>query len=235
MIKLVLWGVRQPGLTHRQFVYGNHVVHGDLVRNGPDSFREQISGYTQSYVTDAAYGSHTRPRIDSVSELWYASPATAHANFTHPYYRDVVFPDGANFADESIGIVYFAEEELLGAAAPLRGDGIKVCLFLAAPDGVAATDLSAVVDKHHAAAAQGLTGLLARTRNHTLATPAALNGTPPTLFDAYWLDGPDDLPAFDRYVSELFSAATEAGVLSAELSFHLVCSERRVVDVAGDH
>lgn len=228
MIKLVLWCVRKPGITAAEAFHGNHRVHGDLVRAAPADFKAQILRYTQSYPFDAAYGRTGAQAFDGVSELWYESPKTLQENLAHPYYRDVVQPDGANFADEAANVVHLATEDLV--ELPLRGQGVKVVRWLQAPDDVDAAAFDSFWTAAHEDARQELTGVLGYARNRVPPDAPEMNGTPPTACDALWLDGPEDVPAFQRYARRLLTAGEDAGMLDPARCFYLLCHERRVVD-----
>lgn len=229
MIKLVLWGVRKPETLHADYYQGNHVAHGDLVRGAPEDFRTSIKRYTQSYVFDAAYGDPSLQHIDSVSELWYESVEAAAASFAHPYYQQVVQPDGARFADESRNIVHFATEDVLGRPV-LRGQGIKVHLSLTGAAGTAPQDLAAFLDAVYNESGSGLDHLLGRARSSLLPGAPVLSGIPPTVYESYWLDGEADIPSFQRYARVVLDRGQHAGVLVRHDSFYLLCRERRVLD-----
>jgi hypothetical protein len=231
MIKLVLWFVRKPGITAEELFNGNHRVHGDLVRGAPADFRAQILRYTQSYPFDAAYG-QTGAQFDGVSELWYESPEAMRANLAHPYYRDVVRPDGANFADERANVVHLAAEEVV--EPPLRGQGVKVVRWLQAPAGVDPAAFDAFWTAAHEDARAQLTGLLGYARNRVPPGAPAINGTPPTGYDALWLDGHEDIPALQRSTRRLLADGESAGMLDPARCFYLLCSERRVVDTLAE-
>lgn len=229
MIKLVLWGVRKAGITHADFYNGNHVVHGDLVRNGPQDFRAQISRYTQSYAFDAGYGRSDAQRYDSVSELWYESTDLVMLNFAHPYYQDVILPDGANFADETLNDVHLAEEEIVGEA-PLRGQGLKVLQRLATPEGADPDAFEDFWKSAHEKAAPELGSLLGYTRNRPPRGNPPMSGVVPAGYSGFWLDGPQDIKSFQAYNAKFLAAGAKAGLLDVERCFFLLCEERRVID-----
>jgi len=233
MIKLVLWAVRKAGITHADFYEGNHVVHGDLVRKGPEDFRAQVSRYTQSYAFDAGYGRSDAQRYDSVSELWYESTDLVMLNFAHPYYQDVILPDGANFANEALNDVHLAEEEIVGEP-PLRGQGLKVLQRLATPEGVDPDVFEDFWKSAHEAAAPELGSLIGYTRNRPPRANPPMNGVVPAGYSGFWLDGPGDIPAFQAYNTKFLEAGKKAGVLDAERCLFLLCEERRVIDAFAD-
>lgn len=229
MIKLVLWGVRKSTLTHADYYRGNHVVHGDLVREAPPDFQAQILRYTQSYAFDAAYGKVGALWIDSVSELWYESNDSLMANLAHPYYQEVILPDGANFSSLEASIVHVAVEEMVGEP-PLRGQGVKVLQSLKAVPGADLARFDEFWSEAHEAAAPELSRLLGFARNRPPEGAPPLAGDPPTGYAAFWLDGRDDIPSFQAYHRAFIRAGETSGLLDTEACFYLLCEERRVLD-----
>jgi len=227
VIKLVLWGVRRPGITSAEYFEGNHRVHGDLVRNAPEDFRVFIKRYTQSYVVDAAYGHSGAKAFDSVSELWFESPERLIESFGHPYYQGVIIPDGARFADEAENVVHVAVEEIVGNA-PLRGEGLKVLHWLQAADGLADGRFEEWWTSSESTAPGDWA--LGHTRNRLPPEAPPMLGDPPTAYEALWIDGPEEIPAFEAYARALVAAGVEAGVLDGTRCSFLLCHERRVVD-----
>jgi len=228
MIKLVLWGVRRPGITAAEYFDGNHRVHGDLVRNGPPDFREAIQRYTQSYAFDGAYGRTGAPVFASVSELWYESSESLQANLAHPYYAQQIVPDGDNFADQPASIVHLAVEQPV--LAPLRGEGIKVLHWLQTADGVEASALEQFWAPAHEEGREELTGLLGYVRNRIPPDAPAIADVPPAAYEAIWIDTEADIPAFQRYARRLQAAGATAGVLDPAGCMYLLCHERRIID-----
>lgn len=228
MIKLVLWCARRHGITAAELFQSNHRVHGDLVRSGPVDFQAQILRYTQSYAFDGAHASASRQPFDAISELWYESPESLQENLAHPYYSDVIVPDGANYADLSTSVVHLAAEELV--EAPLRGQGIKVVRWLQAPEGIDSAAFDDFWIGVHHAESKELTGLLGYARNRLPSGAPSIAGTPPTAYDAMWLDSTEDLPAFRRYARRVLDAGQHAGMLDMTGCHYMLCQERRVRD-----
>jgi len=228
MVKLVLWGVRRPGITGAEFFDGNHRVHGGLVRNAPPDFRDGIKRYTQSYVFDAAYGRTGAKVFSSVSELWYESVEALQCNLAHPYYAEQIVPDGDNFADQSASIVHLALEEPV--VSPLRGDGVKVLHWLQMADGVDPAAFEQFWTSADGDARGELTGLLGYVRNRVPPDAPAIAGVPPTAYEGVWIDTEADVQAFQRYARRLQAAGAEAGVLDPDGCCYLFCHERRVID-----
>jgi EthD domain len=228
MIKLVLWFPKHPEITTAEMYDGNHRVHSELVHAAPTEFKADVLRYTQSYPFDGMFGRTDTLRFDGVSELWFESPERLQAHLAHPYFQDVIFPDGAQFSDQDASAIHLAVEEVV--QQPLRGQGVKVLRWLQALDGVDTEAFESFWLSAQERAAGKLTGLLGYARNRIPAGAPVMAGTPPTAYDAIWIDDREDIPALLRSTREFLDAGEAAGVLDRQRCFTLLCSERRVLD-----
>jgi len=139
MIKMLAAICRRPGMTHSEYVAYVQHVHGAISTENPVNLRR----YVQNHVFDAAFGSEAEAAHsmtvarDSVTELWWDSPADMAANFAHEHVRTKVGPDGANFADVSRTLSLVAVEAEQPVARPGRACGAKVLHYLRSADGLA--------------------------------------------------------------------------------------------------
>jgi hypothetical protein len=229
MIKIVVWVIRKAGITYADFYEGNHVVHGGLVLAAPDAVRKPISRYTQNFTFDAGYGRSDAQHYDGVSELWFDSIDAAMLCFEHPYYRDVIVPDGAKFSDDKRNDFHLAEEEIVGEP-PLRGQGLKVMQRLATVEGTDPDAFEEFWKSAHETASSELGSVFGYTRNRPPRETPPMSGVVPAGYSGFWLDGPQDIPSFQAYNARFLEAGVKAGLLDTEQCFFLLCNERRVID-----
>ncbi|KAK1965004.1 hypothetical protein LY78DRAFT_693720 [Colletotrichum sublineola] len=108
---------RRSGLTHKEFLYYQALVHGQKSWNAPrdDSFPE---AYIQNHVFDGVFGANNSVANqvyvgrDDIAELYSSSPTS----FTGPasnYTQTVIGPDGANFNDLPVAMSMLAIETFL--------------------------------------------------------------------------------------------------------------------------
>ena len=228
VLNLVIWYVRKPGLTLAESIEANHRVHGELTKRGPDDFTETVYRYIQNYPFDAAYGKTGAKNFDGVSELTFLSSETLKANLEHPYYLNTVKPDGQNFADEAANVIHLASEEVV--FTPLLGEGIKVIRWLQTMPDADPADFEDFWTKSYDRDIRHLPGLLGYSRNRLPEGHHGLQGLPPTAFDSFWLDGKQDIAAFQQYARQFVTEGQNQHLVDAENYFYLLCEERRVID-----
>src|SRR5690349_17952832 len=118
-------------MTHAEFSDYVVQVHGKLSRAN----RLGLHRYVQNHVYDSAFGSRRSQDYvghfhrDSVTELYFASPQDMAETFSAEYNRDVIAPDGANFAELSTNQAALTRETVLAAPADSTS-GTKIMQFL---------------------------------------------------------------------------------------------------------
>lgn len=139
MIKMMAAICRKPGMTHAEYLAYVQHVHGAISTEQPLTLRR----YVQNHVFDAAFGSGSEAvhamtvARDSVTELWWDSPADMGANFAHEHVRTKVGPDAANFADASRTLSLVAVEVERPVPNPGRAVGAKALHYLRAAPALA--------------------------------------------------------------------------------------------------
>ena len=142
MIKMAATMRRKPGMALQEFYpYIEHIHGYKITKSNPLTIRR----YIQNHVFDSAYGSSADrtyelpiPR-DSVTELWFDSFESMVETFTHPYVKETVGPDGANFADKNTELSLVAREVEYSVPNAGKG-GTKVLHFLRKTDSLPLTD-----------------------------------------------------------------------------------------------
>jgi len=240
VIKIVAAVRRKPGMTHAEYLHYVQGVHGGIARANTLG----LSRYVQNHVFDGAFGKAAYDRWfhrDSITELYFASFQRLMETFTHPYTRDVVGPDGANFADLTTNLSLPPATEQVVQAPPRPGSAVKVMHFIKAVSGAAA--LKAQWQQAHATAVRAVPDFEAKLRGHirTLAEPPVgvtpvggaeyFGGGSMPQFDgvaSFWLSSEQDLEAFRRYER----AFREQPLLDADLSFFVYAHEVEIFDLA---
>jgi hypothetical protein len=227
MIKIVAAARRRPGMTHAEYLHYIESVHGSIARANTLG----LTRYVQNHVLDGAYGKAAYARWfhrDSITELYFADYRRLVETFTHPYTREVVGPDGANFADlpTNLSLPPAAEQALL--APPPPGSAVKVMHFLKDSGGV--LPFTERWQLAHENAMRAVPDLEPRLRGHILSIPTPppgaaavgatehFGGREMPSFDgvsSLWFTAEHDLEAFRRYETAL----VQQGLLDSELSF----------------
>lgn len=110
MIRLTAMLVRNPALTHDEFLEHWHFTHGPLIRNTPELARH-IVRYEQHPLTDdhgAGVGG-----FDGVAMQWLNSMDDLFAFIAEPAYREVLSPDEAHLLDMSKIQVTFTDQPVI--------------------------------------------------------------------------------------------------------------------------
>ncbi|HEY2257959.1 MAG TPA: EthD domain-containing protein [Variovorax sp.] len=90
---------RKPGLTHEQFSAWWRERHGPLIRNRPE-VSCFIKRYVQHHIEPGRGFPGTQPLpFDGFSESWFESVEARQQMHAHPFFREQVIPDEANFID----------------------------------------------------------------------------------------------------------------------------------------
>ncbi len=96
MVRLTALLVRNPALTHEEFLTHWHDVHGPLIRNTP-ALARHIIRYEQHPLTDdrgAGVGGY-----DGVAMQWFESMDELFGFIAEPEYADVLAPDERRLLD----------------------------------------------------------------------------------------------------------------------------------------
>lgn len=138
MIKMMAAICRKPGMTHGEYLAYVQHVHGAISNDNPQKL---LRRYVQNHVFDSAFGTaaeSTHAQVvarDSVTELYWDTPADMAATFQHEYTRTKIGPDGANFSDLAVALSLVATEVEQPVLQPGRGAGAKVLHFVRAAEG----------------------------------------------------------------------------------------------------
>jgi len=133
MLKVVAAARRRPGMTHEEYIRYVQHVHGALARARPLG----LARYVQNHVFDSAFGSdasNTHTGVfhrDSVTELYFPTPADLQRTFADEYTRTVIGPDGQNFAELATTLTLVTEET---SVVNQTGGDIKIMHFLFASE-----------------------------------------------------------------------------------------------------
>ncbi len=98
MIKFTILLVRNPALTHAQFVLHHKSVHADLFMSVP-VVQETVRRYVQQHRIDAELPGMPPPKYDGITELWFGDPESLARCFSDPVYLERIRPDEAAFLD----------------------------------------------------------------------------------------------------------------------------------------
>jgi hypothetical protein len=129
MLKVLATVRRRPGMTGTEYRGYLEDVHGRLVRANPLG----VVRYVQNHVFDGAFGSAGATEYvgtfhrDSVVELFFESADELKRTFSDEYTRNVIGPDGAQFAEAATTLSFVCREKVLRAEG---SDGPKVIQFL---------------------------------------------------------------------------------------------------------
>jgi hypothetical protein len=132
MIKMMAVIRRKPGMTQQEYFSYIRDVHGAISKANPLNVRR----YIQNHVFDSAFGTagDSAYRIvfhrDSVTELWFDSFESMNENFAHPYVREKVGPDGANFSELGTALALLTREMEVSVPNPRPNTPIKILYFL---------------------------------------------------------------------------------------------------------
>ncbi len=110
MVRLTALLVRNPALTHDEFLAHWHGVHGPLIRDTP-ALARHIVRYEQHPLTDdrgAGVGGY-----DGVAMQWFESIDGLFAFIAEPEYADVLAPDERRLLDMDRIQVSFTEEPVV--------------------------------------------------------------------------------------------------------------------------
>ncbi len=240
MIKIVAAVRRKPGMTHGEYLRYIHDVHGAIARANTLG----LDRYVQNHVFDGAFGQAAYARWfhrDSITELYFSSFERLGYTFNHPYTRDVIGPDGANFADLASSLSVLTIEQVLQKTSR-SANTVKVLHFLKARDGkMFATQWQ----QAHAAALRAVPEFESKLHGHTRSLsqqPAGggsaagtdyFGGGDMPKFDgvaSFWLAGESDLETFRRYETAL----GKQGFFDSDLSFFVYAREVEIFDLTSN-
>lgn len=240
MIKIVAGVRRKPGMTHAEYLQYIEGVHGGIARANTLG----LSRYLQNHVFDGAFGKAAYDRWfhrDSITELYFASFERLIETFTHPYTREVVGPDGANFADLATNLSLPPATEQVLKAPPRSGDNVKVMHFIKTTGEVAT--LRTQWQQAHTAAVRAAPDFETKLRGHIRTIPQPPDGATAvggaeyfgggdmphfSGVASFWLSGEQDLEAFRRYESAL----REQRLFDPDFSFFVYAREVAIFDLA---
>lgn len=114
MIKFTAMLVRNPALTHDQFVSHHRTSHAGLFMSLPAS-AEHVRRYVQSHNLDRDLPGMPRSRYDGVTEIWFDDIDGFAAVFTAPDYLATIRPDEETFLDLAAGDVFLSSENVVYA------------------------------------------------------------------------------------------------------------------------
>jgi hypothetical protein len=110
MIRLTAMLVRNPALTHDEFLRHWHDVHGPLIRDTPELARH-ILRYEQHPLADDR-GAGTAG-FDGVAVQWLESMDSLWAFIAEPAYAERLAPDERRLLDMERIVVTFTEEPVV--------------------------------------------------------------------------------------------------------------------------
>ncbi len=114
MIKFTAMLVRNPALTHEQFVAHHRTSHASLFMSLPASTRH-VRRYVQSHSLGVDLPQMPASRYDGMTEIWFDDAAGFAAVFSSPEYFAIVRPDEESFLDLSRGDVSLTTENVVHA------------------------------------------------------------------------------------------------------------------------
>lgn len=109
MIKLTIWAVRKPGLSHEEFDTYWRDQHGPLIRSVTE-FSRHVRRYVQCHGIEAGPGFGHSSNFDGIAELWFDDVAAMNRAFAEPRYLEVIRPDELAFVDIERCVSYVSEE-----------------------------------------------------------------------------------------------------------------------------
>lgn len=239
MIKIVAAVRRKPGMTHAEFLRYIEEVHGGIAKANTLS----LARYVQNHVFDGAFGKAAYDRWfhrDSVTELYFPGFKELVETFTHPYTREVIGPDGANFGDLATSLSLPPLIEQVFQAPPRPGDGVKVMHFVKA-----AGEPSSFADRWqeaHVAATRAAPDFDGKLSGHVRSVAVPPPEGPPSGSSEYF--GGGEMPGFDGVASFWFAgendlavfrdyeaALAEQGLFDPDFSFFLYAREVEIFDL----
>ena len=118
MIKFTAMLVRNPTLSHDQFVTHHKTTHAKLFMSLPAS-SQHVRRYVQSHNLGLDLPGIPASRYDGATEIWFDDVEGFAAVFTSPEYLATVRPDEESFLDLSAGDVFLSTENVVhGDATP---------------------------------------------------------------------------------------------------------------------
>ncbi|WP_022980612.1 EthD domain-containing protein [Ideonella sp. B508-1] len=238
MIKMMAAICRKPGMTHAEYLAYVQHVHGAISNEQPLTLRR----YVQNHVFDAAFGS-SREAVhamtmarDSVTELYWDSPADMGVNFAHEHVRTKVGPDAANFADASRTLSLVAVEAEQPVPQPGRVAGAKVLHYLRAAPGMTLEAFFQAWAAAHARALDAAPQAAAAVRRCVHSRQLAEFNPMLAYFGAkdvpiyegvgtLWFDSPATVGAFRDYERALLAVNAEAPFYDPAQSFFVYATE----------
>lgn len=112
MIKFTAMLVRNPALTHEQFVTHHKTAHAELFMSLPASI-ENVRRYVQSHNVGSDLPGMPPSRYDGVTEIWFDDVAGFAAVFTSREYFATVRPDEESFLNLAAGDVFLSTENVV--------------------------------------------------------------------------------------------------------------------------
>ena len=98
MIKFTVMLVRNPALTHEQFVDHHRTKHADLFMS-LDASRTHVRRYVQSHPLATPVPGIPASRYDGTTEIWFDDLDGFAGVFASQQYLDLVRPDEESFLD----------------------------------------------------------------------------------------------------------------------------------------
>lgn len=114
MIKFTAMLVRNPRLTHDQFVDHHKTGHAELFMSLPES-QEYVRRYVQSHNLGVDLPGMPASRYDGITEIWFDDVEGFAAVFTSARYMATVRPDEESFLDLAAGDVSLTTESVVHA------------------------------------------------------------------------------------------------------------------------
>lgn len=112
MIKFTAMLVRNPDLTHEQFVTHHKSSHAELFMSLAAS-RQHVRRYVQSHGLGLDLPGMPASRYDGITEIWFDDAAGFAAVFASPEYLATVRPDEESFLDLAAGDVSLTVEHVV--------------------------------------------------------------------------------------------------------------------------
>jgi uncharacterized protein (TIGR02118 family) len=98
MIKFTILLVRNPQLSHEQFVEHHKSVHADLFMSVP-VVQQTVRRYVQQHRIDAELPGMPPTKYDGITELWFDNVESLARCFSDPEYLKRIRPDEESFLD----------------------------------------------------------------------------------------------------------------------------------------
>lgn len=240
MIKVLAAARRRPGMTHAEYCdYVEH-VHGELSRANPLG----LARYVQNHVFDSAYGTDgdqeytlTAPR-DSVTELYFSDVAAMMGTFGSPYAREVIGPDGKNFADEQTTLTMIVSDREIVVPARFEAP-IKAMHFLASGPRYLPGSAENWAENWNAIQSANLSPALEQCIGRCVLSLPMSGGPIDTLaahfggsggpayggIASYWLRSEADIPLFRKFQKVVEAAGKAEGTVDPKASFVVFARE----------